>query len=141
MKRVGIYFFVLIIISCGKSKEPKVPSIKKEKNIVHATNSIEKIAETNEKWYVNLVENYIAHSKKKLIIYDREKKDINWVLDNIEANDSANYYIFNIGHDEMDEGNTNARFTSDGWIYIDSLTQKTYEYDLPNDQLILWKDN
>jgi hypothetical protein len=28
---------------------------------------------------------------------------------------------------------------TDGWVYIDSLTRKIYEYDLPNDSLIKWE--
>jgi hypothetical protein len=44
-----------------------------------------------------------------------------------------------IRHDITDERNTNKRFVADGWVYIDSLTRKIYEYDLTNDSLIEWK--
>ena len=61
-----------------------------------------------------------------------------WIFDRTEKTDTANYLIYQIGHDVSDKGNTNPRFVTDQWIYIDSLKNKLYEYDLPNDSLIEW---
>lgn len=139
MKQLASLLLILAAIGCGKSAKEtsgefhgtltQKPKIKEEP-----------IVAQSKEWYVGLVENYIANSQKKLIISDRKAGVADWDLDNAEVCDTANYYIFKIGHTETDEGNTNPRFTASGWIYIDSLTQKIYEYDLPNDQLVLWKN-
>lgn len=135
MKRT-ISLLFLILISCGKPTKEKSEKTSVKSNLPDTI-----VIHKTKEWYTDLIENYIAHSEKKLIVDDRKTGKIDWVLDDTEVTDTTNYYIFNIGHTETDEGNTNPRFTSDGWIYIDSLSQKIYEYDLPNDELVLWKKN
>ena len=56
-----------------------------------------------------------------------------WLFDRIENTDSAKYFIFQIGHSFEN------KFVTDAWLYVDSLTSNIYEYDLPNDSLILWR--
>jgi len=138
MKGIVTLMVALLMIGCGKSTEQK----HKEKEVTPIVPVDPKavVIHKTKEWYTDLIENYIANSKKELIVSDRQAKKIDWFLDNTEVNDTANYYIFNIGHTETDNGQ-NPRFTSDGWIYIDSLTQSVYEYDLPKEQLILWKNN
>lgn len=136
MKRIVSFIIVLLVISCGKSAEQKPEN----KTIVTKTPKTVVLHKTKE-WYTNSIENYTAHSQKELLVNDRKSGKIDWVLDDTEVNDSANYYIFKIGHTETEDDGSSPRFTASGWIYIDSLTQKIYEYDLPNDQLILWKNN
>lgn len=139
MKQLACLLLILFVIGCGKST--KETSGEVQDTISQNPKINEKAVATETKlWYVDLVENYIANSKKELIICERKAGTSDWELDNQEVCDTANYYIFKIGHTETDEGNTNPRFTASGWIYIDSLTQKIYEYDLPNDQLVLWKN-
>lgn len=95
---------------------------------------------TNQNWYDPLMANYIKNSDKELIRQHLKNKDtLEWLLDNTEKTDSTHYYIFNIGLEVSDKGNTNKRFSSCGWVYIDSLSKKIYEYDLPNDRLVLWE--
>ena len=48
-------------------------------------------------------------------------------------------YIYNIGIDVAEEDGSNLRFSSCGWVYLDSVKQKLYEYDLPNDTIVTWK--
>ncbi|UMY64352.1 MULTISPECIES: hypothetical protein [unclassified Flavobacterium] len=92
-----------------------------------------------ENWYDPIVAHYIQQSDRELIKAHRQNGDhIEWLLDSTEKTDSTHYYIFNIGQTVTDEGHTNPRFSSDGWIYVDSLSKKVYEYDLPNDRLVLW---
>jgi len=136
MKQIIFFSLILLAFCC---KKPEVSNQEKfmDKKAVQKTIVVKNDSKV---WYVDLVENYIANSKKKLIVSDRKAKIVDWDLDNSEVCDTANYYIFKIGHTETDEENTSARFTASGWIYIDSLTQKIYEYDLPNDKLILWKN-
>jgi|SRR6218665_1796310 len=138
MKQLVSFILILLAMGCRKSSNETSEQVKD----TIAQNPIirkETSAAASKPWYVDLVENYIANSKKELIISERKAGISDWDLDNTEVCDTANYYIFKIGHTQTDEGDTNPRFTASGWIYIDSLTQKIYEYDLPNDQLVLWK--
>lgn len=137
MIRNSICLFTIVILTLGCSlmgnkttkEKSSEPEISKESDSAKTTN-----------FYDTLVLNYIQNTNNELIklaVKDKLKEE--WLLDRIENTDTAKYFIFQIGHDVVDEGNTNPRFVTDGWIYIDSLTRKIYEYDLPNDSLIEWK--
>ena len=90
-------------------------------------------------WADSLIENYISHSKSQLIRLGlKGKTSEEWLFDQIVNTDTTKYFVFQIGHDVTDKGNTNQRFVTDQWIYLDSLTKKLYEYDLVNDSLIRW---
>ncbi|MCW3104683.1 MAG: hypothetical protein JWO09_3123 [Bacteroidetes bacterium] len=92
-------------------------------------------------WYEELMINYISKSDNELIKLSRKNPaiKIEWLLDRVENTDTAKYLIFHIGHDVTDDANTNMRFVTDGWVYIDSLTRKLYEYDVANDSLMEWR--
>ena len=90
-------------------------------------------------WTDSLIENYISHSENELIrLALKDKISEEWLFDQIVNKDTTKYFVFQIGHDVTDKGNTNKRFVTDQWIYVDSLTKKLYEYDLVNDSLIRW---
>ncbi len=141
--KIYLVLVLISIISCTKTK-------KDIRN--NADTTTEAIAINNESvksetqpdiknWYDAIIADYIKKSDNQLIkLALKNKEQVEWLLDRTEKTDSTNYYIFNIGQNVMDENNTNPRFTSDGWIYIDSLSKKVYEYDLPNDSLIVWKN-
>lgn len=96
----------------------------------------------SQNWYDLLVSDYINKSENELIkISLKNNEKIEWILDRIEKTDSTNYYIFNIGQSVSDNDGSNTRFSSNGWIYVDSISKKIYEYDLPNDSLIVWEKN
>jgi hypothetical protein len=98
---------------------------------------------TTTMWYDQLLKNYINKSENQLIQSSRLNTAIRteWLLDRIEKTDNEKFFVFQIGHDVLDEDNTNLRFTTDGWIYLDSLSKTIYEYDLPNDTLIKWQEH
>lgn len=50
--------------------------------------------------------------------------------------DSANYLVYNIGHDLKDDDA--ARYVSDSWIYVDTLKRKVFEYTL-DEKLVEWQ--
>ena len=104
-------------------------------------NYLENTTEKGEQsWADPLILNYIKKSNNELInLALKNKINEEWILDRVETNKNEKYFIFKIGHDVSDEGNTNLRFVTDSWLYIDSLSQNIYEYDLPKDKLILWK--
>ncbi len=125
----------LLTLSCRPSEKGNstVDSAKQSKVVSS------KEGRNTENWYDPIVADYIKQSDRELIKAHRKRGEkIEWLLDNTEKTDSTNYYIFNIGQTVTDEGHTNPRFSSNGWIYVDSLSKKVYEYDLPNDRLVLW---
>ena len=134
------------ILSCNKtSKNENITDKTRIDSVLLKNQDSESKAELetkskSENWYDDIAENYIKNSDNELIkISLKNKEKVEWLLDRTEKTDSTNFYIFNIGQDVTDENNTNPRFSSDGWIYIDSISKKVYEYDLPNDTIILWK--
>lgn len=135
-KVILILSFVFAVTSCGQ-----VDQKGSGKSTTPSINSLGSGSYPKANWYVELLNNYIKKSESDLIKSSRQDQaiKIEWLLDRVEDADSAKYYIFHIGHDVVDEGNTNPRFVTDGWVYIDSLTKTLYEYDLPNDKLIKWE--
>lgn len=127
-KTTLLLFVTVALISCTQT-------LKQEPN-----KAIENSSNNNTNWYDKLILKYINQTDNQLVrLAIKEKYTEDWILDRRENTESASYLIFHIGHDLTDQGNTNPRFTTDAWLYIDSLTSKIYEYDLPNDSLIEWK--
>jgi len=97
-------------------------------------------SDPTEPWMAVLLKNYITHSGKELIrLAIKNKAREEWLFDQLIATDTAKYYVFHIGHDMAEKDSTDLRFITDQWVYIDSLTRKLYEYDLPNERLTEWK--
>ncbi|HVA97306.1 MAG TPA: hypothetical protein VNG53_00305 [Bacteroidia bacterium] len=91
-------------------------------------------------WADTLIKYYISCTKNDMIkIAIQDNISEKWIFDQMINTDTAKYFRFQIGHDVSDSGGMNLRFTTDSWIYIDSVTKKIYEYDLPNDSLTEWK--
>jgi hypothetical protein len=106
------------------------------------TNSISKNisdSKAEQAWTDPLIKNYINNSGNELIkLSFKNKISEQWLFDQTINTDTAKYFVFQVGHDELDEGETNKRFVTDQWIYIDSATKRLYEYDVANDSLIRW---
>lgn len=49
-----------------------------------------------------------------------------------DTRESRKFAVARIGH------SFEHRYVTDQWIFIDSLSKQIYEYDIPNDSLILW---
>lgn len=95
---------------------------------------------SSKDWMLTLLKNYITHSDKELIrLALKSKAREEWLFDQIIDTDTAKYYVFHIGHDVSEKDGSELRFITDQWIYIDSLTRKLYEYDLPNERLTEWR--
>lgn len=131
-KLINILTFGFLTFGCGQTGEKPAYNVHSD-----STNTFK---DKKVYWYDELMLNYINKSDNELI--DLARKDtairIEWLLDRVENTNTAKYLIFHVGHDVSDKGNTNIRFITDSWVYIDSLTRKIYEYDLPNDKLIEW---
>lgn len=127
------FLLTFLMVSCNPTNDK---TIEKDESI----DSLSKINPTAQlKWYDSLVMAYIHQTENPLVKSTRDADiSIDWRLDRTENTDTAKYLIFHIGHDMVDEGNTNPRFATDAWVYIDSVKRVVYEYDLPNDKLIKW---
>ena len=146
MKKKTLLIIILFaFLSCNNTSKvetqknhSKIDSLFGNKEILNS--EIQTKSKTQD-WYDVLIVDYIKKSDNKLIKMSLNKNErIEWLLDRTEKTDSTNYYIFNIGQDVSQEDGTELRFVSQGWIYIDSISKRIYEYDLPNDSLIVWKN-
>ncbi len=92
-------------------------------------------------WCNDLIRDYIARSKDELLVVERQDTSVHfeWYLDRTANEYGKKYMIFHLGHEVSDEGNTNVRFVTNGWLYIDSLSRKLYIYDFALDTIVLWE--
>ncbi|WP_269222590.1 hypothetical protein [Flavobacterium sp. IMCC34518] len=146
-KKTLLLLISFAFLSCSKTSKVEKQIADKQTDSLSVNKEVLK-SETNVKtesktqnWYDDLIADYIRKSDNELIKSSLKNKErIEWLLDRTEKTDSTNYYIFNIGQNVSEEDGSESRFTSNGWIYIDSISKKIYEYDLPNDSLIVWKN-
>jgi hypothetical protein len=146
-KKTLLLLISFAFLSCNKTSKEETQNTDKQIDSLSVNKEVLKSeTETNteskaQNWYDGLIADYIKKSDNKLIKTSLKNKErIEWLLDRTEKTDSTNYYIFNIGQDVSEEDGTELRFTSDGWIYIDSISKKIYEYNLTNDSLMVWKN-
>lgn len=92
-------------------------------------------------WCDDLIRDYINRSTDELLELERKDTSVHfgWYLDRIESEFGKKYLIFHLGHEVSDEGNTNVRFVTNGWLYIDSLARKLYVYDFTKDTIVPFK--
>ena len=136
-KKLFLLLISFAFLSCNKTSkvekqiaDKQVDSLSANKEVLKSETET-KIESKTQNWYDGLVADYIKKSDNKLIKSSlKNKEQIEWLLDRTEKTDSTNYYIFNIGQDVSEEDGTELRFTTDGWIYIDSISKKIYEYFL-----------
>ena len=139
--------YVLVFVSFFSCKKDETKSVlddlqtevnQKDTLETKIENPGNKILSTD--WQDDLIVDYAKKSKNPLIQSAlKDKKGFQWIFDRIEKNDSTQFYIYNIGVDVTDEDGSSLRFSSCGWVYLDSVKRKLYEYDLPNEQLIEWR--
>ena len=91
-------------------------------------------------WADTIIASYVRQTNNELVRQAvKEKLKEEWIYDQLQKTDTATYWVFNIGHDVADNGETNVRFISDSWVYLDSLKRKLYEYDSVNEKIVEWK--
>lgn len=85
-------------------------------------------------WRDSMLVGFIAGTKNSAIVQTRKDKiNTQWIMDNLMKTDTADYYVYHLGH------SFEGRFVTDAWVYIDSAKRKLYEYDVAEDRLIRWK--
>ena len=144
MKKKALLILIsIVILSCNKTyKDKKNISDKQIDSLSLNNETVNSETEPKTKnWYDDLIADYVKNSDNELIrISVKNKENVEWLLDRTEKTDSTNYYIFQIGQDVSEKDGSDLRFSTDGWIYVDSISKKIYEYDLPNESLMLWKN-
>lgn len=144
MRKIHVLFLFLTFLSCEK-KETKDATkdlqteVNQKDTLETNVQSAKDIKVLND-WKDKLIADYIRNSKNELIKSSFENDEyIQWILDRTKKNDSTQFYIYNIGVDVAEEDGSEPRFSSCGWVYLDSVKRKLYEYDLPNDTIVEWK--
>lgn len=140
MKNRFSLFFVfatatLILVNCTEPNTQNVQS-----TVTNDTYAVDP-AYSKLEWCNDLIRDYVARSKDELLVLERQDTSVHfeWYVDRIENQHGKKYMIFHLGHEVSDEGNTNVRFVTNGWLYIDSLSRKLYVYDFALDTIVLWK--
>jgi hypothetical protein len=125
-----------LFCSCKKEESSIVNTTARD--TITKTTTIKETPISNTNWKDELLKKYVLESESPLIaVSDRQKEQ--WLLDDTRVTDTATYFIYQIGHDVTDEGGENPRFTTDQWVYIDSLSHQLYESDLASESLVKWK--
>jgi hypothetical protein len=87
-------------------------------------------------WIDGLAAGYIEHSEDASIQQAQNDSTMQWTWDRLLHTDTAAFVVLRLGHDEFNgDGKI---FATDRWLYVDTLSRKIYEYDVPNDSLIRW---
>ena len=96
-------------------------------------------AKNASQWFDSLSIVYNKATNNKLV---RQAVDDNtiteeWLFDQEIKTDTANYYVYQVGHDVTDAHAK--RFITDSWIYVDTLKRKFYEFEVVDSKLLEWK--
>ena len=131
-----VFFLSLCLLSCHQ-REQKVN--KSQQDTVKTSPVAKQLRPNNELISIDsLILAYIKHSDNALVAQSRTDLSVHEeaLFDQEIKTDSANYLVYNIGHDVKDDDA--ARYVSDSWIYVDTLKRKVFEYT-PDEKLIEWK--
>ena len=93
------------------------------------------------KWLHPLVDSYFHYSKNELVRQQVDTKgdtSEGWMIDNLVVTDTAHYLILHVGHDESEADESELRFVTDAWLYVDTLTRTIYDYDIAKETLKRW---
>jgi hypothetical protein len=131
----AVFAVAISFESCSESNNQSVQSVNAV--VISEGNSSNKQLD----WCNDLIKDYIARSTDGLMALERKDTSVHfeWYLDRIENEYGKKFMIYHLGHEVSDEGNTNVRFVTNGWLYIDSLERKLYVYDFAQDTIVLWK--
>lgn len=91
-------------------------------------------------WAESAIGDYLQNGTRDIQLLARKQGVTpSWILDRYEETDSATYLIAHLGHNVAEPDGSDPRFVTDGWLYLDTVRKRIYEYDLPNDSLVFWK--
>jgi len=132
------------VLSCNTATNEKTPAQQPGTSLI-TKDTITDITKTEDDmysgWLNDLVTDYMRHSDNELIklhLQDTAAEET-WMDQGMSERNGSTYYMCQIGHHVAEEDGSDPRYVTDGWAYVDSAKRVLYEYDLPNDSLILWK--
>ncbi|UOE46713.1 hypothetical protein MTO98_20110 [Mucilaginibacter sp. SMC90] len=149
----SLIVFLLIFISCRHVEKKSAEIVKTDamSSVPKATDTINGLPKTtepvleqqdslrNSNWVDTLIVDYIEHSDNELIKLSRKDTSIHdgWMFDRLQKRGVNTYFVYNIGHDY--NNGDGVIYASDGWVYIDTLNRKLYEYQVTDESLKEWK--
>ncbi len=120
------------IVSAKKIRDGKISELRKKysKTIKYYYSREDEISDSYLEHLHHLAEYYIANSKKELIKSSiKNREDLAYSVEK-KSRDHKEYYLLGIYTESEHKTNPFQ------WLYIDSESDKIYEYDLSNDRLI-----
>ncbi|MCB0734037.1 MAG: hypothetical protein H6608_07645 [Flavobacteriales bacterium] len=102
---------------------------------------VEDVSLEMEDWRDKLILNYISSTDQPLIhlSFMDSSITVEWIFDQVYETDTAIYFIYQIGHEEIDSVELNQRFVTDGWVYVDTTTRELFEFELTSEKLLRWQ--
>ncbi|HTB52282.1 MAG TPA: hypothetical protein VK718_05855 [Ferruginibacter sp.] len=135
---------ILSIIGCGNNNKTASATTAILKTDTTKTATVSDTMPDMPAWCDTLVLQYIDYLKRTHdpMILDESSDSllpIKWIFEGSNKTDTANYLMIHLGYDVTDsaaDGTSDDRFSTAGWLYIDSLTKKMYAYDVARDTAI-----
>ncbi len=150
---LGILIAVFFVCSCQNSADhapiksgvlPAVPSDSmqgKAAPVAQPNSDAETDAGKMPMWINEMVMRYIQKSSNEMIrLAQKERAHETFLLDDIAVSDTSVYFVLRVGHDVSERDGSEARFVTDAWLKIDTMTRKLYEVDMNEDTLVLWTE-
>lgn len=127
------YYFILLMVMGFASCDPTPATMN---NSDSTANVNLPVATDTLPWKDALVEKYVQYTDNATL-KSLGKDSVSWIWERMETNDTATFYICNIGKDVVDAGG-GSRFMSIQWVSIDTLSRQLYVYDSTNNTLTKW---
>jgi hypothetical protein len=142
--KTPVLFTVLLLMFMGcRQAEKKPAKIAKADTLLSLPKTATVISKpddslTDYNWRDSLIVDYIKHSDNDLIKSSLSDTSVHeeWVFDRTEKRGAITYFVYNVGHDH--NNGDGVVYTSDSWVFIDSLNRKLYEYQ-SEERLKEWK--
>jgi hypothetical protein len=128
MKHIILIISTILLLSSCQTKNTEVSQENHQSNPEKVNDTLPEMAV----WADDFIIDYLEHNSERLTEVDGHP--VTYMKD-AAIREGRKYAMVKIGH------SFEHRYVTDQWIFIDSLTKEIYEYDLPNDSLILWTGN
>lgn len=120
----------IFIFSCSTNDKSRV-DLSQDNNQIQTEQLNDTVSEMAI-WADDFIMDYLEQNSERLTNVDGYPVTY---MKELVTREGRVYAMVKIGH------SFEHRYVTDQWIFIDSLTKEIYEYDLPNDSLILWSKN
>jgi len=137
LTRMLILSLTLFLINCSDKRPGKNLTFGSKTGINKPNN--ESIKTSAKSWFDSAMKEWNKTSNNELVRSAFKDSSINeeWDFDGIIKTDTANYFVYKVGHDFSDQDGL--RFITDAWIYVDTAKHKLYEYQIADEKLLEWE--